>query len=74
MAIDASEFPEPGLSMIGRLFAKVQTKTGKSSVKSVAGWMEVFDGADPEPEGISKSIKFQAKEKEPAKLVDCTVP
>ena len=72
--LSAADFPEPGQNLVGRLFAKVKTTPGKSGLKSVAGWYEVEDGIAPDPDGISRSSKLQAKEKAPSKLVDCTIP
>jgi hypothetical protein len=72
--LSASGFPGPGQTLVGRLFAKVKTTTGKSGLKTVAGWTEVADGVAPDPDGISKKAQLKATEKDPAKLVDCTVP
>ena len=68
------DFPEPGQTFRGHLFVAVKTTPGKAGFKSVSGWTEVHDGADPDPDGISKKAQLKAKEKEPAKLVDCTIP
>jgi len=72
--LDISEFPEPGLTLVGRLFGQVKTTPGKAGLKTVAGWAEVEDGVPPDPDGISKKAQLKAKEKAPEKLVQCTIP
>ena len=74
MTLATIDFPEPGQTFRGHLFVAVKTTPGKAGFKSVSGWTEVHDGADPDPDGISKKAQLKAKEKEPAKLVDCTIP
>jgi hypothetical protein len=72
----AVEIPEPGLTLFAHFFAQVKTKTGKSGFKSVAGWAEVQVVAEgtPTPEGVTKNLKVQAKERTPEKLgLQCTV-
>jgi len=71
--LNIPDFPGPGQTLIGRLFAQVKTKPGKTGLKTVAGWAEVGDFAPPDPDGISKKAKLTAKEKAPEKLVECTV-
>ncbi len=68
------DFPEAGQTLRGHLFVAVKTKPGSTGLKTVAGWSEVEDGADPDPDGISRKAQLKAKEKEPAKLVECAVP
>jgi len=75
LSIVGLDIPEPGLSLFARFFAQVKIKTGKSSFKSVAGWAEVVvDGAPgPDPDGITKKFKVQAKENTAEKLgLQCT--
>ena len=68
------DFPGPGQRLRGHLFVELKTTPGKAGLKTVAGWTEVEDTADPEPDGISKKAQLKTKEKEPAKLVDCAIP
>ena len=71
--LDIDDFPEPGQTLIGHLFARVKTTPGKTGLKTVAGWAEVEDGVPPDPDAISKKAKLTAKEKAPEKLVECNV-
>ena len=72
--LNIPNFTEVGIILVGRFFAQVKTKIGKSGFKSVDGWAEVGDGVEPDPDGIYKKIKVKAKEKAPEKLgLQCTV-
>jgi hypothetical protein len=73
--LDIDDFPEPGQTLIGRLFAQVKITPGKTGLKTVAGWAEVEDGVPPDPDGISKKAQLKAKEKTLEKLgLQCTLP
>jgi hypothetical protein len=72
--IEVDGFPNPGQILIGHFFTKIKNKPGKSSFKTVAGWTEVGDDNDPDPDGISKKASLSAKEKTPDKLgLECSV-
>ncbi len=72
--LDVADFPNPGQTLIGHLFARIKNKKGKYSFKTVVGWTEVEDGAS-DPDGISKKVKLTAKEKAPDKLgLQCIIP
>jgi len=68
------DFPEPGQTLRGHLFPEVKTKPCSTGLNTVAGWSEVEDGGDPDPDGISKKVQLKIKESELAKLVECAVP
>jgi len=72
--LDIPNFPDPGQTLVGRFFAQVKTKPGKTSFKSVSGWAEIEAGVAFDPIAISKKANVQAKEKTPEKLgLQCTV-
>lgn len=74
VTLNVLDFPAPGQTLRGHLFVTVKTTPGKAGFKSLSGWTEVHDGSDPDPDGVSKKAQLKAKEKEPAKLVDCAIP